>query len=296
MNEIFRNFAVLFFVTGMMVFTSCAKKNQNETVTAEGTASSQNPVYAAASSSGSGNEKTVGKELSVQDPWAGIFRKAGLPDSLAEKILSHLQEGPDFTMELLFLMEMDPYLYRLVDKQHSLDSGYVPDDLEDLENGSYRVTRQGLTLRRAAANSLKTMAVAALRDGVTLTAASAFRTYAYQADVYSRNVREMGQQAADRESARPGHSQHQLGLVVDFNPIDDTFAETAAGRWLTQNAARYGWSLSFPQGYEEVTGYRWESWHYRYLGPLLADFTEKYFDGIQQYALMFIDAWRDASG
>jgi len=101
----------------------------------------------------------------------------------------------------------------------------------------------------------------------------------------------MGQQAADRESARPGHSQHQLGLVVDFYPIDDSFSASPASAWLQKNAALFGWSLSFPEGYEDLTGYRWESWHYRYLGQDLTAFTDKYFDGIQQYALQFILAW-----
>jgi D-alanyl-D-alanine carboxypeptidase len=112
--------------------------------------------------------------------------------------------------------------------------------------------------------------------------------------VYNREVREYGQEAADRESARPGTSQHQTGLVVDFAPIGDEFAKTAASAWLVKNAARFGWSLSFPDGYEQVTGYRWESWHYRYVGKELADFINRYFDGIQQYALQFILSWTQA--
>jgi D-alanyl-D-alanine carboxypeptidase len=106
--------------------------------------------------------------------------------------------------------------------------------------------------------------------------------------VYERNVKEMGQQAADRESARPGHSQHQLGLVIDFGSITDAFARTPEGIWLSANASRFGWSLSYPEGYEDVTGYRWESWHYRYVGRELAEFIDNYFNGIQQYALRFI--------
>jgi D-alanyl-D-alanine carboxypeptidase len=124
-----------------------------------------------------------------------------------------------------------------------------------------------------------------------LTASSAYRSFDYQTQVYNRNVREMGQEAADRESARPGHSQHQTGLVVDFGSIDDSFAATAAGRWMTVNASRFGWSLSYPNGYEAVTGYRWESWHYRYVGKDLAAFIDKYFNGIQQYALRFLYEW-----
>ena len=197
---------------------------------------------------------------------------------------------PDIRKDLLRITEGDRYLYILVDKQHPLENVYVPDDLVELVNRSYRVTREGLTLRRMAADSLETMAAAALRDGVTLTAGSAFRTYDYQAEVYERNVRQMGRQAADRESARPGHSQHQLGLAVDFFPIDDAFAETPAHSWLLENASRFGWSLSYPQGYEDITGYRWESWHYRFVGAALAEFIEKYFDGIQQNALLYINS------
>jgi len=222
------------------------------------------------------------------------FDEAGLPDSLIENISTYILQSPDFIMELHYIINGDPYLYKLVDKMNSLDSGYVPGDLAELGNSAYRVTRQGLTLRAAAADSLENMAAAALADGVTLTAASAFRTYEYQEEVYNRNVREMGQQAADRESARPGHSQHQLGVALDFFPIDDAFAETAASGWLEKNASRFGWSLSYPQGYEDITGYRWESWHYRYTGPELARFIDKYFNGIQQYALMFIHAWKSA--
>jgi D-alanyl-D-alanine carboxypeptidase len=64
---------------------------------------------------------------------------------------------------------------------------------------------------------------------------------------------------------------------------------------MRDNAARFGWSLSFPEGYEDVNGYDWESWHYRYVGPELAAFIDAYFGGIQQYALQFIHEWENAN-
>jgi D-alanyl-D-alanine carboxypeptidase len=151
-------------------------------------------------------------------------------------------------------------------------------------------------LRRPAAEALEAMAAAARAGGISLVVSSAYRSYDYQAGVYARNVRELGQAAADRESARPGYSQHQLGLAADFGSITDDFAETPAGRWMAANAGRFGWSLSFPQGYEDLTGYRWESWHYRYVGPELAAFIAAYFDGIQQYGLRFIHEWERQTG
>jgi len=131
------------------------------------------------------------------------------------------------------------------------------------------------------------------RSVVTLTVASAYRSYNNQDEIYNRYVRQMGQAAADRVSAQPGHSQHQLGLVVDFHPISDEFANTDAGRWMVANASRFGWSLSYPRGreYESITGYTWESWHYRFVGRRLTDFIDTYFGGIQQFALRFLHEW-----
>ena len=230
-------------------------------------------------------------ERFIRDYWHEHFDNASLPDYIIENIVRNLIKGPDFLMELLSILDLDPFLYTLVDKQHALNENYAPNDLVELSGSAYSVTRQGLMLRRNAAQALETMAMAARADGITLTAASAYRSYSYQTSTYNHWVRELGQEAADRVSARPGHSQHQLGLVLDFFPISEDFARTPASRWLEQNAGRFGWSLSYPEGYEHITTYQWESWHYRYVGTELTDFINKYFNGIQQYALQFINAY-----
>jgi D-alanyl-D-alanine carboxypeptidase len=227
---------------------------------------------------------------------ARVLGAAEIPPDVSRWIITAAAESPGFIMDLLSCLEGDPFLRRLVDKQHGLPHRYEPDDLVELTGGSYQVNRQGLLLRAAAAEALENMAAAARADGVTLAVSSAYRSYDYQAEVYARNVRESGQETADRESARPGFSQHQTGLAVDFGSIDDSFAQTPAGRWLLTKGLSFGWSLSFPDGYEAATGYRWESWHYRYVGPELAAFTGTWFNGIQQYALRFIHEWEAASG
>jgi D-alanyl-D-alanine carboxypeptidase len=136
------------------------------------------------------------------------------------------------------------------------------------------------------------MGEAARKAGISLLASSTYRSFDYQVTVYARNVKALGQAVADRESARPGTSQHQLGTVVDFGSISPAFADTAAGRFMEQHAAEYGWSLSFPDGYEDVTGYVWECWHWRYIGVKAARFQAKWFDNIQQYMLEFVNAYR----
>ena len=217
-----------------------------------------------------------------------VLRAAEIPPEYARVIRS---DGQAFMNDLQVCLSGDPYLRYLVDKQHGLPDRYEPDDLVELRGGSYTILEWGMYLRRSAALALEELAAAAKADGVTLMASSAYRPYSHQERTYARNVREMGQKEANRVSARPGHSQHQLGLVVDFGSITDAFADTRAGRWILVNASRFGWSLSFPQGYENITGYKWESWHYRYVGRNLTYFIDTWFGGIQQYALQFIHEW-----
>jgi D-alanyl-D-alanine carboxypeptidase len=225
-----------------------------------------------------------------------VLARADLPPELALKLEASIAESPAFILELLACLKGDPFLRRLVDKKHPLPEGYEPEDLAELQPGVYELGRKGLMLRRAAAEALERMAAAARSEGIVLVASSAYRSYDYQVQVYNRIAGEMGREAADRESARPGYSQHQTGLALDFGSIDDSFAETRAGRWILENGGRFGWSLSFPDGYEEITGYRWESWHYRYVGEDLAAFIDTWFGGIQQYALQFIHAWETKPG
>ena len=226
-----------------------------------------------------------------EDKWRWIYIDAGIPSQLAQRVIASALEGPDFIIELLALMGQDPYLYILVDKENVLPIDYEPDDLVSLRAGSFRISRNDLSLRSMAIDALEEMARAAAADGITLTVGSSYRSGTYQAEVYQRWVNQLGQTEADRISARPGHSQHQLGLVVDFVPIDPSFADTPASRWLLENASRYGWSLSYPEGLEHITGYSYESWHYRYVGKDLAALIDNYFDGIQHYALKLIQAW-----
>ena len=185
------------------------------------------------------------------------------------------------------------HLLILVDKRHLLPDGYTPHNLVTLDTGrAYLINRKDLALTKTAESALQKMALAAQQDGITLVVSSSYRSYAYQKNLFERYVRESGEKEAERFSARAGTSQHQLGTVIDFGSISNEFAQTRAGRWMAQHASKYGWSLSFPKGYEAVTGYVWESWHYRYIGVEACVLQQKWFNAIQQYMLEFIDAWK----
>ena len=219
------------------------------------------------------------------------------PASLPSGIVDAINSDPAaFLRDLEAVLAADTEkLLVLVDKNHALPADFVPDALVPLGAGrSYQVSRGGFSLTASAESALERMAQAAKRDGITLVVSSTYRSFDYQKTVYERIVREIGQAEADRESARPGTSQHQLGTAADFGSITDAFAETQAGKWLASHAHEYGWSLSFPNGYEQTTGYRWESWHYRYVGEQAAAFQRKWFLDIQQYMIEFIDGWKNS--
>jgi zinc D-Ala-D-Ala carboxypeptidase len=186
----------------------------------------------------------------------------------------------------------DPMLLYLVDKERALSEGYEPSDLVGLDGTGLSVGKAGQRLRRPAFEAMKAMDAAARAEGVTLLVSSAYRSYAYQVEVFARNVKESGREAALMVSAEPGHSQHQLGTAIDFGSITDAFARTAASKWLERNAVRFGFSLSFPKGMTSITGYSWESWHYRYAGKAAAAMAEEYFGGLQRYTLMFLEKYR----
>jgi zinc D-Ala-D-Ala carboxypeptidase len=183
----------------------------------------------------------------------------------------------------------DPMLLYRVDKAKALPDGYAPPDLVPLDGADLSVSRTGHRLRKAALQALKAMYVAARADNVTLLVSSSYRSYAYQVEVWNRGVAAEGEAETAASVARPGHSQHQLGTALDFGSITDTFAESKASHWLMVNAHRFGFSLSFPQGMSSVTGYKWESWHYRYIGKSAASLEQEYFGGIQQYLLLFLE-------
>ena len=176
----------------------------------------------------------------------------------------------------------------LVDKARGLDPSHAPDDLVDLAGRGLGLSKSGLSLRAVALDDLLAMSAAARTDGVTLVVSSSFRSYEQQESLWRRALATQPRAQVERELAPAGHSQHQLGTVVDFGSIDDGFAATDQGRWMAANAWRFGWSLSYPEGREEETGYRWESWHFRWIGRPAAELVRDFFAGSQQEFLAFV--------
>ncbi|MDP9412349.1 MAG: M15 family metallopeptidase [Actinomycetota bacterium] len=176
----------------------------------------------------------------------------------------------------------------LVDRSHGLPEDYVPEDLVSLPaNGVPTLGGREMLLRREAAEQLKGLVSAAAADGEELVVASAFRSYAEQQVSYGR-LRSIYGAGANAMSATPGHSQHQLGTAVDFTnaaaayQVKRRFGFTSASVWLRRHAPEYGFVLAYPPGRDQ-SGYRWEPWHYRYLGVHNAERLEQSGLGLQGF-------------
>jgi D-alanyl-D-alanine carboxypeptidase len=175
----------------------------------------------------------------------------------------------------------------LVDRSHSLSPDYVPKDLVPLRK--YGITTLGSeVLRREAAEHLRRLVQDAAADGEKVAVASAYRSYEEQQRSY-RSLKGVLGADAGRLSATPGRSQHQLGTTVDFTnaaagyKLGVPFAQTSAYRWLERHAWEYGFVLAYPRGEEERTGYRWEPWHYRYVGARDAERIEDSGQSLQEF-------------
>jgi len=159
----------------------------------------------------------------------------------------------------------------LINKTTRLPSTYAPTGLVNV-NSSIKVGYSGMKLRKAAADNLLKIFNDAKKKGYNLNLNSAYRSYQTQVNTYNYWVSQVGVTQANRFSAKPGHSQHQLGTTVDVtsDTVDEklvaSFGNTPEGKWLANNAYKYGFVLAYPAGYEHITGYTYEPWHFRYIG------------------------------
>lgn len=181
----------------------------------------------------------------------------------------------------------------LVNKTWYLDESYVPANLTDL---SMQCGAAGTRLAKEAADAMEEWAAAGREMNLAFYAISAYRSYDSQKTLYDNYVIGHGQEQADRESARPGFSEHQTGLTADVTATGDEskdFSETSAFIWASANCADYGWILRYPEGKEDITGYEYESWHYRYLGKELAQAVTKTGMTYDEFWNLYLKPWSD---
>lgn len=168
-------------------------------------------------------------------------------------------------------------IWIVVNKQRPLNPiSFAPADLV-VPSVPLRVPgNESMQVRQVIVPALEQLFQAAKLQGVPLMLSSGYRSYSYQVGLYNSYVKSRGTSGADQFSARPGHSEHQTGLAVDLEPlnqqcdVDQCFADLPAGQWLAANAYKYGFILRYPADKVSVTGYSYEPWHIRYVGTALS--------------------------
>lgn len=194
-------------------------------------------------------------------PFSNMALSQALPACKYEDVLTTHQSYDDWQRTLLDTIYKLPDTYAPPDLVSTSQAGLAPD---------YK-------LRALVISDLAALGQAAKDAGVPLELQSAYRSYNYQATVFQSWVDKQGYQAALESSARPGHSEHQLGTAMDFRsaggaaPWDvEDWGRTPTGTWLAQHAWEYGFVMSYPAGKQAITCYIYEPWHYRYVGKDVA--------------------------
>lgn len=172
--------------------------------------------------------------------------------------------------------DLDKGLFILVNKQNPVDSSYKPDDLTAIKYFAADRPEVGRFMRAEAAEAFNQLSEVAAKEGYEIIVTTAYRSYDFQSTLYNNYVKIHGQQKADTFSAQPGKSEHQTGLAADVSSpsvgyqLTDDYIHTPEGKWLNDNAYKFGFIIRFPKGKESITGYMYEPWHIRYVGKTAA--------------------------
>ncbi len=178
--------------------------------------------------------------------------------------------------------------YILINKFFYVTKEYVPNNLKKMRI----CTKGNIYLVDEALNHFEKMCQDIKKENLNIRAISAYRDYTYQLNLYNKYLVNDTKKNVDTYSARPGYSEHQSGLTVDIdNLITDfnDFESTDEFIWMENNAYKYGFILRYPKNKENITGYMYESWHYRYVGKEIASYIKKHNITFDEYYVRFIN-------
>ena len=178
----------------------------------------------------------------------------------------------------------------LTNKFYSLDSSYNSDNMVSVSRTYSFGYNQKLT--KDTFNAFLDMWKAAKEEGLTLIINSSYRSFEEQNEVYNEYEEERGVEATDKIAARPGFSEHQTGMAIDiqtYGSTGKTFESFDEFKWLVKNAHKYGFILRYPKGKEYLTGYDYESWHFRYVGVEAATYIKENDITFDEYYAYFVE-------
>lgn len=216
------------------------------------------------------------------------FEKSNRDQQLSNKQVQHKKQNELALKSVYFnhvkkvdgknVIQNPANILALVNKNYSLPDYYIPKDLTrpKVSFSFGDLSLEKALLRKEAADALEKMFADAKSNGIELYAVSGYRSYSRQKAVFNAEVSSIGEKKAEEAVAIPGSSEHQTGLAMDISSkttnfnLTEGFADTAEGKWLAENAYRYGFILRYPKGKEAITVYEFEPWHFRYVGKRAA--------------------------
>lgn len=190
------------------------------------------------------------------------FQPEGIFKDRAEAYEARVCPKPD--------KEYEDYSYLDVGQTIAIpEKTYIPPDLKLLDKN---ITTVPICLKKDAAEAVNRMILEAKKDGYGIKVSSGFRSYSTQKIILATNIKN-GNKNSNKLIAKPGYSEHQLGVAVDLtgSSIQNAsatikFKDSIEDEWLKINAINYGFIESYPEDKEDITGYMHEAWHYRYVG------------------------------
>lgn len=237
-----KNAVLIFTVVLTVIFCGCSVKTQEH-------ANIETAIKSEVAEMIAEELKAEEEENKTEEPEPEQNNKKKKKKSAAKPVVTetviYSQTGEHILKTVDKLTYVDDIL--VVNKTYSIPSSYG----------------KGLTSKTKSAFSK--MAGDAKNDGINLRIASGYRSYSTQKYIYNRYYKRDGK-IADTYSARPGHSEHQTGMAIDVNSCNDNFGNTPEGMWLAEHCAEYGFIIRYPKGKDEITGYKYEPWHIRYVG------------------------------
>ncbi len=193
-----------------------------------------------------------------------------------------LEDYQDSTLVSKFSYDM------LVNKHHHLDEKFIPEQLVKID--SKYASEDDLECNKTALNAFIKMSEAASKDGYEIVINSAYRSYQDQVDLANEYLKWYGQSYVDKYVAKAGYSEHQTGLAFDIGSRKaNVFSNSKEYQWMLDNAYKYGFILRFPKKYEDMTGFRSEPWHYRYVGEDIAEYIHENDTSYEEYWAMFLN-------
>ncbi len=195
--------------------------------------------------------------------------------------------------EEIFKSNINDNALILVNKYHALESDYVPENLVTISQDHSWGTLGSQKATEETYGAFKSMAFDAESQDITLIINSSYRSYAEQFSVHEEYKLDRGEEYADNIAARAGHSEHQTGLALDIFSTETSsraeFVNSKAYAYLKDNAHNFGFILRYPEGKEDITGFSFESWHYRYVGTDVATYIYENNITYDEYYAFYIE-------